>query len=46
MTTARMVGEAIFGFMFMQYLAAEAIRLVAPKYHARMLKRAKELRAR
>jgi hypothetical protein len=43
MNTARLVGEAIFGLMFTQYIAAEAIRLVAPKYHERLLKQARRM---
>jgi hypothetical protein len=42
MNTARMVGEAIFGLMFIPWVFGEAIRLTMPRYHARMLKVAKE----
>lgn len=41
MRTAQTIGNLIFGIMFMPWVWAEAIRLVAPKYHARMLKLAK-----
>jgi hypothetical protein len=37
MRTAQTIGNLIFGIMFMPWVWAEAIRLVAPKYHARML---------
>jgi hypothetical protein len=41
---AEIVGNLVFGLAFGQYVIAEFIRLVAPRYHERMLKLAKEER--
>jgi hypothetical protein len=38
-------GNLIFDLVFGQYVIAEAIRLVAPRYHLRMLTLARRLRA-
>jgi hypothetical protein len=40
------IGEAIFGLLFIPFVGAELIRLVAPRYNERMLKVAKKLRAK
>ena len=43
MVVTQHIGEALFGLLFMPWVAAEAIRLLAPRYHARMLRVAKEM---
>jgi hypothetical protein len=42
MKLAENIGWVIFGLMYMPWVFGEAIRLLAPKYHARMLARIKE----
>jgi hypothetical protein len=42
-SSAEIVGNLVFGLAFGQYVIAEFIRLVAPRYHERMLKLALRL---
>lgn len=42
MQVALNIGWVIFGLMFIPWVFGEAIRLLAPKYHAKMLAKIKK----